>query len=134
MSFSRYDEDGARTSHHTHCCIGARRATHSTTGDDYDKMPWYLVPITNLKLTAETYLGHQGFDKYWFFFVFSILLCINRSHNFQTHIYNFHRYLKKSKAGSIKYTHYTLFIMHYTFHIIHSTQYAVHKKSKSDSN
>ena len=28
MSFSRYDEDGARTSHHTHCCIGARRATH----------------------------------------------------------------------------------------------------------
>ena len=24
MSFSRYDEDGARTSHHTHCCTGAR--------------------------------------------------------------------------------------------------------------
>ena len=34
MSFSRYDEDGARTSHHTHCCIGARRATHCATGDD----------------------------------------------------------------------------------------------------
>ena len=32
MSFSLYDEDGARTSHHTHCCIGARRATHCTTG------------------------------------------------------------------------------------------------------
>ena len=31
MSFSRYDEDGARTSHHTHCCIGARRATHCAT-------------------------------------------------------------------------------------------------------
>ena len=34
MSFSRYDEDGARTSHHTHCCIGARRAAHCATGDD----------------------------------------------------------------------------------------------------
>ena len=34
MSFSRYDEDGARTSHHTHCCIGSRRATHCATGDD----------------------------------------------------------------------------------------------------
>ena len=35
MSFSRYDEHGARTSHHMHCCIGARRATHYTTGDKY---------------------------------------------------------------------------------------------------
>ena len=34
MSFSRYDKDRARTSHHTHCCIGARRATHCATGDD----------------------------------------------------------------------------------------------------
>ena len=38
MSISRYDEDGAWTSHHTHCCIGARRATHCAThcatGDD----------------------------------------------------------------------------------------------------
>ena len=34
MSFSRYDEDRARTSHHTHCCIGARHATHCATGDD----------------------------------------------------------------------------------------------------
>ena len=34
MSFSHYDEDGARTSHRTHCCIGARRATHCATGDD----------------------------------------------------------------------------------------------------
>ena len=34
MSFSRYDEDGVRTSHHTHCCIGARRATHCAKGDD----------------------------------------------------------------------------------------------------
>ena len=33
MSFSHYVEDGARTSHHTHCCIGARRATHCATGD-----------------------------------------------------------------------------------------------------
>ena len=33
MSFSPYDEDGARTSHRTHCCIGARRATHCATGD-----------------------------------------------------------------------------------------------------
>ena len=39
MSFSHYDEDGARTSHHTHCCIGARRATHCATGDE--------VPPTN---------------------------------------------------------------------------------------
>ena len=30
---SHYDEVGARTSHHTHCCIGARRATHCATGD-----------------------------------------------------------------------------------------------------
>ena len=28
MSFSRYDEHGARTSHHMHRCIGARRAAH----------------------------------------------------------------------------------------------------------
>ena len=34
MSFSRYDEDGAQTSHHMHCCIGARRTTHCATGDD----------------------------------------------------------------------------------------------------
>ena len=34
MSFSCYDEDGARTSHHTHCCIGARRTAHCATGDD----------------------------------------------------------------------------------------------------
>ena len=34
MSFSHYDEDGARTSHRTHCCIGARRATHCAMGDD----------------------------------------------------------------------------------------------------
>ena len=34
MSFSRYDEDGALTIHHTHCCIGARRAAHCATGDD----------------------------------------------------------------------------------------------------
>ena len=34
MSFSRYDEDGARTSHHTHCCIGARRATHCAMGHE----------------------------------------------------------------------------------------------------
>ena len=34
MSFSHYDEHGARTSHHTHCCIGARRATHYATEDD----------------------------------------------------------------------------------------------------
>ena len=34
MSFSRYDEDGARTSHHPHRCIGARHATHCATGDD----------------------------------------------------------------------------------------------------
>ena len=35
MSFSRYDEHGAaRTSHHMHRCIGARRATHYATGDD----------------------------------------------------------------------------------------------------
>ena len=33
MSFSRNDEDGARTSHHTHCCIGAHRATHCATGN-----------------------------------------------------------------------------------------------------
>ena len=25
---------GAQTSHHAHCCIGARRATHCATGDD----------------------------------------------------------------------------------------------------
>ena len=31
---SHYDEDEARTSHHIHCCIGARRATHCATGDD----------------------------------------------------------------------------------------------------
>ena len=35
MSFSHYDEDGARTSHRTHCCIGARRATHCATGDEH---------------------------------------------------------------------------------------------------
>ena len=33
MSFSRYDEDGALTSHLTHCCIGARCVTHCATGD-----------------------------------------------------------------------------------------------------
>ena len=26
---------GRETSHHTHCCIGARRITHCATGDDY---------------------------------------------------------------------------------------------------
>ena len=35
MSFSHYDEDGVRTSHRTYCCIGARRATHCATGDDW---------------------------------------------------------------------------------------------------
>ena len=43
MSFSHFDEDGARTSHRTHCCIGARRATHCATGDDNegdDDMWW----------------------------------------------------------------------------------------------
>ena len=34
MSFSRYDEHGEQTSHHTHCCIGARSATHCATGDE----------------------------------------------------------------------------------------------------
>ena len=29
------DEDGARTSHHTHCCIGALSTMHCTTGDNY---------------------------------------------------------------------------------------------------
>ena len=38
MSFSHYDEHRARTSHHTHCCIGARRATHCATGDDMDTL------------------------------------------------------------------------------------------------
>ena len=33
MSFLRYDEHGARTSHHTHCGIGARHAMHCATGD-----------------------------------------------------------------------------------------------------
>ena len=32
MSFSRYDEVGVWTSHHTHCCIETRRATHCATG------------------------------------------------------------------------------------------------------
>ena len=37
MSFSHYDEHGVRTSDHMHLLhIGARRATHCTTGDDYD--------------------------------------------------------------------------------------------------
>ena len=31
MSFSRYDEDGVRTSHHMHCCTGTLRATHYAT-------------------------------------------------------------------------------------------------------
>ena len=45
MSFSHYDEDGARTSHRTHCCIGARRATHCATGDDTtDAKEWRHVP------------------------------------------------------------------------------------------
>ena len=43
MSFSRYDEDGARTSHHTHCCIGARRATHCATGDDMYSIVLYCI-------------------------------------------------------------------------------------------
>ena len=34
MSFSRYDEHGARTSQYMHRCIGARRATHYATGDE----------------------------------------------------------------------------------------------------
>ena len=34
MSFSHYDAHRARTCHHTHCCIGARRAMHCATGDD----------------------------------------------------------------------------------------------------
>ena len=33
MSISHNDEHGARTSHHTHCCIGACCATHYATGD-----------------------------------------------------------------------------------------------------
>ena len=43
MSLSRYDEDGARTSHHTHCCIGARRATHCATGDEAKSKQLYLL-------------------------------------------------------------------------------------------
>ena len=43
MSFSHYDEDGARTSHRTHCCIGARRATHCATGDDNNAFQFRLV-------------------------------------------------------------------------------------------
>ena len=31
MSFSHYDKDEALSSHHTHCCIGARCATHCAT-------------------------------------------------------------------------------------------------------
>ena len=42
MSFSRYDEHGARTSHHMHRCIGARRATHYATGDD---QIWYVLVL-----------------------------------------------------------------------------------------
>ena len=46
-------------------------------------------------------------------FVFSILLCINRSHNFQTHIYNFHCHLKKNKSRINLNTHIIfLFIQH----------------------
>ena len=44
-----------------------------------------------------------------FFFVFSNLFCINRSHNFQTHVYNFHCHIKKkkqkNKSGINKNTH-----------------------------
>ena len=33
MSISRYDEDGARTSHHTHCCILELAAVRTTPGE-----------------------------------------------------------------------------------------------------
>ena len=33
ISFPRYDEHRARTIHHTHCCIGTRRATHRVTSE-----------------------------------------------------------------------------------------------------
>ena len=59
MSFSRYDEDGARTSHHTHYCIGDHCATHCATGDDdldrlWQKYTLYKVPS---KLTSS--LGYH---------------------------------------------------------------------------
>ena len=44
MSFSRYDEHGARTSHHMHRCIGARRATHYAT-------PRYAIKASILKFS-----------------------------------------------------------------------------------
>ena len=51
MSFSHYDEPGARTSHHTHCIalhIGARRATHCTTGDDMFVEDMFVVEKNSL--------------------------------------------------------------------------------------
>ena len=48
MSFSRYDEDGARTSHHTHCCIGARRATHCALGDNIAYSISHIPQTNNL--------------------------------------------------------------------------------------
>ena len=41
MSFSHYDEHGARTSHHMHCCIEACRATHYATGDNSHADAYY---------------------------------------------------------------------------------------------
>ena len=48
MSFSRFDEAGARTSHRMHCCIGAHRATHCATGA--------TVIITNKLIRCHAYI------------------------------------------------------------------------------
>ena len=100
MSFSHYDEDGARTSHHTHCCMGARRATQCTTGDDL----W----IHFLKIYFDLWI------HFFFFFFLKILIASmshsykptrlgtwHRRHSFDKHIYKSNQlYLLHNEAGS----------------------------------
>ena len=91
---------------------------------------FYVIFVWSIQLTSVRNFIHKPcaciaqsnryikLEKH-FFFVFSILLCINRSHNFQTHIYNFHCHLKtKQKQDQFKYTHY-MFLL-----IQHNMQYA----------